>query len=196
MADRGRIDVLIFAVTFKPPGFYLPYTDMPLDGWRKVLQVELDGAFLTSQAVGRVMEKQGSGCIVFFSSMYGVVGNDQRIYEGWNLGQLYGDEKDGQLKQIYAPAAYNVAKGGVIMLAKYLAAYWGRKNIRVNCLCPGGVYHEGEDEGSLKKYAAKTPLGRKADPEEIASAAVFFASDASTYMTGHNLVVDGGWTAW
>lgn len=195
---HGRIDVLVFAVTFKPKGFYLPYTEYPLETWRKVLQVELDGAFLTSQAVGRVMEKQKEGSIIFFSSMYGLVGNDQRIYEGSNLAQLYGDAKDNAPKQIYAPAAYNVAKGGVIMLARYLAAYWGSKrmNIRANCVCPGGVYHKGEDEGFLAKYSAKTPLGRKADPEEIANATLFLASRAATYITGHNLVVDGGWTAW
>ncbi len=194
--EAGRLDVLVCSITAKPKDFYVPYTKASLAGWQKVLGVELDGVFLLTQAAGAAMERQGTGgSIVLMSSIYGVVGNDQRIYEGSNLAELYGDVAGGQ-KQVYSHAAYNVAKGGLISLSRYLAAYWGSSNIRVNCVSAGGVAHEGENAEFVAKYAAKTPLGRKADAEEIASAVAYLASPAAGYVTGHNLLVDGGWTAW
>jgi NAD(P)-dependent dehydrogenase (short-subunit alcohol dehydrogenase family) len=191
-----RIDILLFCVTAKPKGTYLPFTECPLEGWQTELRVELDGLFVTAQQVGIAMEKAGCGNIILMSSMYGVVGNDQRIYEGANLAELYGKEDLSPGKQIYAPASYAAAKGAVISLTRFLAAYWEGRNIRVNCLSPGGVAHPGENEAFVKRYSAKVPLGRKANIEEIVSAVVFLASDASSYVNGHNLIVDGGWTIW
>ncbi len=191
-----RIDVLIYSVSAKPDDFYLPYTECSLDGWRKVIQVELDGVFVVTKEVGKVMEKQCNGSIILLSSIYGVVGNDQRIYEGSNLDSVYLKDKQTEDKKIYSHSVYSVVKGGVISLARYLAAYWGDKNIRVNCISPGGVAHEGENDTFVSNYSYRVPLGRKAKIEEISSSVVFLASDEASYINGQNLVVDGGWTAW
>jgi len=191
----GRIDCLVFSVTEKPKDFYSPYTECSLEGWKSVISVELDGVFLVTQKVGRVMEKQKAGSIILISSIYGVVGNDQRIYEGANLNSLYVDG-DAHQKQIYSHSVYPVVKGALISLSRYLAAYWGHLNIRVNCVSPGGVKHEGENEAFVEKYSEKVPLGRKADVSEISGAIVYLASDESSYVTGQNFIIDGGWTAW
>jgi len=195
ISEFGRIDCLVFGVTDKPKDFYSPYTECSLEGWQSVIRVELDGVFLVTQEVGRVMERQKSGSIILVSSIYGVVGNDQRIYEGANLDDLYADG-GATKKQIYSHSVYPVVKGALISLARYLAAYWGHLNIRVNCVSPGGVKHEGENNTFVKKYSEKVPLGRKADLREISGAVVYLASDESSYVTGHNLIVDGGWTIW
>ena len=193
--EYGRIDILVFSVTAKPKDFYLPYTECSLEGWQSVIHAELDGVFLLTQEVGRVMEKQKSGSIILMSSIYGVVGNDQRIYEGANLDSLYADNKMDQ-KQIYSHSVYPVVKGGLISLTRYLAAYWGNLNIRVNCISPGGVVHDGENEAFVKKYSAKVPLGRKAEISEISSSVIYLSSDEASYVTGQNFIIDGGWTAW
>ena len=192
-----KIDSLIYSVTAKPNDFYAPFTECSLEGWQSVINIELDGLFLTTQEVGKVMEKQEDGNILFISSIYGVVGNDQRIYKGSNLAGIYA-ESDGEAdrRQIYSHSVYPVVKGGIISLTRYLAAYWGEKNIRVNCISPGGVYHEGENETFLKKYSEKVPLGRKAEVREITGSVVYLVSDEASYVTGQNLIVDGGWTAW
>jgi len=192
-----KIDALIYSVTAKPNDFYAPFTECSLEGWQSVINTELDGLFLTTQEVGKVMEKQEYGNILFISSIYGVVGNDQRIYKGSNLAGLYAEsDGDPDRKQIYSHSVYPVVKGGIISLTRYLAAYWGEKNIRVNCISPGGVYHEGENETFLKKYSEKVPLGRKAEVGEITGSVVYLVSDEASYVTGQNIIVDGGWTAW
>jgi len=192
-----KIDALIYSVTAKPNDFYAPFTECSLEGWQSVINTELDGLFLTTQEVGKVMEKQEYGNILFISSIYGVVGNDQRIYKGSNLAGLYAEsDGDPDRKQIYSHSVYPVVKGGIISLTRYLAAYWGEKNIRVNCISPGGVYHEGENETFLKKYSERVPLGRKAEVSEITGSVVYLVSDEASYVTGQNLIVDGGWTVW
>ncbi|MGD8813800.1 MAG: SDR family oxidoreductase [Anaerolineales bacterium] len=196
VAETSRIDALIYCATAKPKDFYKPFTECSLEGWRSLLQVELDGLFLTTQQVGRIMESKGSGSMVLLSSIYGLVGNDQRIYEGTNLAELYVGDTSREAKQIYAHAGYAAAKGAVISLTRFLAAYWGEHGIRVNCISPGGLAHPGESEDFVRKYSERVPLGRKAGLDEVSGAVVFLASDASSYVTGHNLVVDGGWTAW
>ncbi len=193
----GRIDTLIYSVTAKPDDFYMPFTECSLDGWQSVIKSELDGLFLVTQEVGRSMEQKEQGNIIFISSIYGVVGNDQRLYQGSNLAELYsGNKGDKKYSQPYSHSVYPVVKGGVISLTRYLAAYWGEKNIRVNCISPGGVYHDGENEVFVKKYSEKVPLGRKAELKEVASSVIFLSSDESSYITGQNIIVDGGWTAW
>jgi len=193
----GRIDTLIYSATSKPDDFYLPFTNCSLAGWQSVIDVELNGLFVAAQEVGKIMESSGQGNMIFISSIYGVVGNDQRIYKGSNLSSLYTDKHiDGGDSQVYSHAVYPVVKGGVISLARYLACYWGGQNIRVNCISPGGIMHEGENQEFLKKYSDKVPLGRKADLHEVSSSVVFLSSDESSYITGQNIIVDGGWTAW
>ena len=191
-----RIDVLVYSVSAKPDDFYLPYTECSLDGWKKVIQVELDGVFLVTKEVGKVMETQNNGSIILLSSIYGVVGNDQRIYEGANLDEVYLKDNKSGAKKIFSHSVYPVVKGGLISLARYLAAYWGDKNIRVNCISPGGVEHHGENEAFVNNYSSNVPLGRKAKKEEISSAVVYLSSDEASYINGQNLIVDGGWTAW
>jgi len=194
-AAAEHIDVLVYSVTAKPKDFYVPFTECSLEGWQLVLRVELDGLFLVTQSVGKIMERAGAGSMIFLSSIYGIVGNDQHIYEGSNLNELYlGDTSE--TKQVYSHPVYAAAKGAVISLTRFLAAYWGDNNIRVNCISPGGLAHPGENEEFLKRYSARVPLGRKAGLDDVSGAVVYLASDASSYVTGHNLVVDGGWTAW
>jgi NAD(P)-dependent dehydrogenase (short-subunit alcohol dehydrogenase family) len=195
-AAATRIDVLVYSVTAKPKDFYVPFTECSLEGWQLVLRAELDGLFLVTQSVGKIMERAGAGSMIFLSSIYGIVGNDQHIYEGSNLRELYVGDNASETKQIYSHPVYAAAKGAVISLTRFLAAYWGDNNIRVNCISPGGLAHPGENEEFLKRYSARVPLGRKAGLDDVSGAVVYLASDASSYVTGHNLVVDGGWTAW
>ena len=189
------IDVLIYSVTTKTDDSYQAYTDVSIDGWRKIINIELDGLFLLTQEVGRVMERQRAGAMIFISSIYGLVGNDHRIYQNSNLGDVY--NPDGkESSRICSPAVYNVVKAGVISLSRYLAAYWGEVGIRVNCISPGGIAHPSENDEFVKQYSNRVPLARKARLDEIDGAVLYLASDSSSYVTGHNLVVDGGWTIW
>ena len=188
----GRIDILInnaaidpkFDVDVAKEQSYA-FEDYPLELWQRSLDVNLTGTFLCTQAVGRVMVRQSSGVIVNVCSTYGLVGADQRLYE-----------RDAEVEQtLFKPAGYAATKAGVSQLTRYLAAYWGNRNIRVNTLTPGGV-RNAQDEEFLGKYSARTPMGRMAEADELQGALLFLVSDASSYMTGANLVVDGGWTAW
>ena len=193
--NDGRVDVLINSVTMKGADFYLPFEEVSLEGWNIGLLGNLTIPFLTIQSFIPVMVRQQKGSIINIASHYGIVGNDQRIYEGSNLHKIYVKDHP-ELKCVYSHGVYNAAKGGLINFTRYLAAYYGKDNIRVNCISPGGIYQENENEIFFKKYSEKTPLGRKAKPDEINGAVIFLASDASTYVTGHNLVVDGGYTIW
>jgi 2-deoxy-D-gluconate 3-dehydrogenase len=159
------------------------FEDYPLDLWNQALEVNLTGMFLCCQVAGKQMIKQGRGVIINVSSIYGLVGPDQRIYQ-----------KQDEPPQ-YKPAYYSVTKAGVIGLTSYLASYYAGKGIRVNALTPGGVYN-GHDDIFLKAYSDRTLMGRMAEKYEMNGALLFLASDASSYMTGGNLIVDGGWTAW
>ncbi len=194
--ENSCIDILVYSVSTKSDDFYYPYTECSLEGWQKVIKTELDGMFLCTQQVGKYMEAAKKGSIIILSSIYGVVGNDQRIYEGSNLSEVYGEDKSGPPKRIYTHASYAAVKGAHISMARYLAAYWGSYGIRVNCISPGGVEHPGENEAFVKNYCYRVPLGRKAAVEDVTGAVIYLASDASSYVTGHNLIVDGGWTAW
>tara|TARA_B100000029_G_scaffold457104_1_gene485577 strand:- start:1261 stop:2091 length:831 start_codon:yes stop_codon:yes gene_type:complete len=158
------------------------FEDFPIEIWQKSIDINLSGAFYCSQAFGKIMGKQGRGVIVNIASTYGLVGADQRIYgkSGLNL-----------------PISYAATKGAIVNFTKYLAAYWHGKNIRVNTLSPGGVRDTTyQNKDFIKNYSKKTILGRMAKKDEYNGAMLFLISDASSYMTGANLIVDGGWTAW
>ena len=191
LARFGRLDVLINSAALDPK--FDPqhqgeqtanaFETYSLDAWRKALDVNLTGMFLASQAAVKPMLAQGQGVIINICSTYGLNGPDQRIYI----------RPDGT--RSYKPVYYSVTKAGVLGFTRYLAAYYAGKNIRVNALTPGGVYNQ-HDEVFVKAYSAKTILGRMANLDEMSAAMLFLASDASSYMTGSNLIVDGGWTAW
>ena len=189
----GRLDILVNSAALDPkfdpdaikkgitPG---AFEDYPLDLWNAAINVNLTGMFLVTQACAKQMLAQGKkGSIINICSTYGLNGPDQGIYVN-----------DGE-RVAYKPVYYTVTKAGVLGFTKYLAAYYAGTEIRVNALTPGGVFNNHEDY-FVKNYSAKTILGRMARKDEMNGALLFLASEASSYMTGNNLVVDGGWTAW
>jgi 2-deoxy-D-gluconate 3-dehydrogenase len=189
----GRLDILVNSAALDPkfdpdaaakgiaPG---AFEDYPLEQWNAALNVNLTGMFLVTQACVKQMNAQGKkGSIINICSTYGLNGPDQRIYI-----------KDGK-RVAFKPVYYTTTKAGVMGFTKYLAAYYAETEIRVNALTPGGVFNNHE-EYFVKNYSAKTILGRMAKKDEMNGALLFLASDASSYMTGNNVVVDGGWTAW
>jgi len=190
----GRLDILVNSAALDPkfdpdavakgiaPGSFEEY---PLEQWNAALNVNLTGMFLVTQVCVKQMLAQGKkGSIINICSTYGLNGPDQRIYR----------KPDGS-QPAYKPVYYTVTKAGVLGFTKYLAAYYMETEIRVNALTPGGVFNN-HDETFVKNYSAKTVLGRMARKDEMNGALLYLASDASSYMTGNNLVVDGGWTAW
>jgi NAD(P)-dependent dehydrogenase (short-subunit alcohol dehydrogenase family) len=184
LSSFGQVDILVnnaaFTTQSRSANYNASFANFPLEDWRQILDVNLTGTYIGCQVIGSQMVKQKAGSIINMASLYGVVSPHHRMYSGTGIHQ---------------PAAYSVSKAGVIALTRYLGTLWVDQGVRVNCITPGGIYNE-HSEAFTSRYAALSPIGRMADKKEMRGALVYLASSASAYCTGHNLVVDGGWTAW
>ncbi len=186
----GSVDILVTSAAMDPKfdsdnegKNANTFEEFPLEAWKQAVDVNLTGMFLCCQAAAREMVKKQSGSIINICSTYGLVGPDQRIYI-----------RPGETVRT-KPAFYSVTKAGVLGLTRYLATYYAGTKIRANALTPGGVFNN-HDDLFVQNYSARAVLGRMAEKDEMNGALLFLASEASSYMTGSNLVVDGGWTAW
>jgi NAD(P)-dependent dehydrogenase (short-subunit alcohol dehydrogenase family) len=178
-ADHDRLDVLVNSAYPRNENYGQRYEDVDVADWRENLDLHLTGYFLTSYHVSLAMLEDGvAGSIVNFGSTYGVQAPDFSVYEGTDMT---------------SPVEYAAIKGGIVNFTRYLASYLGTDGIRANTLSPGGVFDD-QDPSFVEAYERRTMLGRMADPEDFAGPVVFLASDASRYVTGHDLRVDGGWT--
>lgn len=182
--EYGKIDILVnnagFTNQSKSANFDSSFENFPLEDWNAIMNVNLTGVFLGCQVVGAQMLKQQKGAIINMASLYGVVSPNHKIYPGTGISQ---------------PVAYSVSKHGVVALTKYLATLWAEKGVKVNALTPGGIFN-GHQGLFLERFQQLNPIGRMSDKTELRGAIVYLASDASSHVVGHNLIVDGGWTAW
>ena len=180
----GKVDILInnagFTNQSKSANFDATFENFPLEDWNAIMNVNLTGCFLGCQTVGKQMLTQGKGSIINIASLYGVVSPNHNIYPGTGISQ---------------PVAYSVSKHGVVALTKYVATLWASKGVRVNSLTPGGIFN-GHDGLFLERFKQLNPIGRMSEKEELRGGIVYLASDASSHVVGHNLIIDGGWTAW
>jgi NAD(P)-dependent dehydrogenase (short-subunit alcohol dehydrogenase family) len=184
VADKGKVDILVnnagFTNQSKSANFDASFENFPLEDWNSIMNVNLTGTFLGCQVVGKHMLDNKKGSIINIASLYGVVSPNHRIYPGTGISQ---------------PVAYSVSKHGVVALTKYLATLWADKGVRVNALTPGGIFNDHKGL-FLERFEQLNPIGRMSDKTELRGGIVYLASDASSHMVGHNLVIDGGWTAW
>lgn len=179
VTEFGRIDGLVNSAYPRTTDWGNKFEEIKPDSWRKNVDIQMNSYFVISQFVLKQMKIQKSGAIVNIASIYGVVGNDFTVYEGTDLTSA---------------AAYSAIKGGLINFSRYLASYYGKDNIRVNCVSPGGIF-DNQNPIFVNNYTNKVPLKRMGNPDDIAPAVSFLLSDEAKYITGQNLIVDGGWTA-
>jgi len=181
----GGLDGAIFNAAITSEGLaaigdtFYDFDEFPLKLWQKAIDINLTGAFLFAREVGKALKVSG-GSLINVASLYGVVGPDHRIY-------------DGQAFQSFP--AYSASKAGIIGLTRWLATWWGKNDIRVNCVSPGGVFNE-HNESFVAAYSNRTPMGRMADKNEITGIIIYLLSDSSRYCTGQNFIIDGGFSAW
>lgn len=180
ITDKGKINIFVNSAYPRTKDWGTVFEKIPYASACENFEMQLGTCFLSCQIVAEHMKEGGGGSIINIGSTYGVVGPDFSVYAGTSMTM---------------PAAYAAIKGGIINFTRYLATYYGKHQVRVNCISPGGIF-DNQAPSFVEKYAQKTPLGRMGKPEEIATASVFLASDAASYVTGQNLLVDGGWTAW
>ena len=184
VAELGKVDILInnagFTNQSKSANFDTSFENFPLEDWNAIMNVNLTGAFLGCQVIGKHMLENARGSIINIASLYGVVSPNHKIYPGTGISQ---------------PVAYSVSKHGVVALTKYLATLWADKGVRVNALTPGGIFN-GHKGLFLERFQQLNPMGRMSDKTELRGGIVYLASDASSHVVGHNLIIDGGWTAW
>ena len=176
----GKIDGLVNCHQNKTAKFFAKFEDYNDEDWDAVIDTNLKGTYLTCQIIGGWMAENGGGCIVNMPSTYSVVAPNQNLYKGTDMG---------------CPAAYSASKGGVQALSQYLASYWANRGVRVNQITPHGVWNHHEKQFE-ENFANLSPLKRMSYSHEVAGAIIYLLSDASSYVTGHNLIVDGGWTVW
>jgi len=179
----GRLDILVNNAAFvgdsQLQGWGVPFEEQRVDTWRRCLEVNITAVFHLSQLMKPMLKAHGNGSIVNISSIYGVLGPDMSLYDGTKMGN---------------PAAYAASKGGMVQLTRWLSTVLAPE-IRVNCISPGGVFRN-QPEVFVGRYIKRTPMGRMAAEEDFKGAIAYFATDLSSYVTGQNLMVDGGWTAW
>ena len=177
----GSVNVLINGHQYKPKGFLEATPEnFPEELWDSIMGANLKGTFLTCRDFGKHMLSHGAGSIINFASTYGVVSSNPALYEDNAMGN---------------PLAYTASKGGVIMMTQYLGCYWASKGVRVNCVTPHGVWNNHED-AFVERFSSMSPMKRLMTADEVVGSCVYLASDASSYSTGSNLLVEGGWTAW
>jgi NAD(P)-dependent dehydrogenase (short-subunit alcohol dehydrogenase family) len=179
----GGVGILVhcaaYVGTTRSPGWSVPFEQQTVSVWNTAMQVNLTSAFVIVQQAREALVESGHGTVIFLASIYGLTAPDPHLYEGVDMAN---------------PAAYGVSKGGLLQLTRYLATTLA-PHVRVNAISPGGIWRD-QPEVFHQRYVARTPLGRMATEEDVKGAVAYLASDLSSYVTGHNLVVDGGWTAW
>lgn len=184
-SELGPVTVLVNAAATKTDGFFAPFERYALEDWHNVMRTNVTGAMRCCQTFGTRMADAGRGSIINILSIYGLVAPDQRIYEdSWYEG-----------RPINTPAVYSTSKAALWGLTRYLATYWAGDGVRVNAVTPGGVF-SGQNQTFVERYSARVPMRRMAEPDEISGALVYLASPASSYVTGQNIIVDGGLSVW
>lgn len=178
LSKSNSIDIWVNTAYPRTPDWGKKLEEIPFESWRKNIDMHLNGYYCCNKLIAQQMKMQSYGSVINFASIYGMLGPDFSIYEGTDMTM---------------PAAYSVIKSAIINLTRYLASYYGSNGVRFNCISPGGVWNH-QPETFVKRYSEKVPLGRMAKKTDISGAVIYLASDASAYVTGHNLIIDGGWT--